>query len=161
MALNAGADGSDTSALSGQSANVRAAPLTTRDLYTGSAAIADQTNKTIAAVLGEVVWLMSRSVTHRELSISALELLAMPAILLRQFRLFYRQSQPVAVVLYAHVSLDVSIRIEEGVGTILSFAEWTSGTLVRVVQVVSPFGPSEPFVDETLRSVTGRSKVTQ
>lgn len=44
---------------------------------------------TIAAVLGEIAWLMSQSPAHRQLFIADLEWLIMPPLLLGQFRLFH------------------------------------------------------------------------
>ena len=45
--------------------------------------------KTVAQVLGEIVWLLSQSPAHRQLFISDLEWFCMPAILLEQFRMFH------------------------------------------------------------------------
>ena len=43
---------------------------------------------TVASTLGEIVWLMSQSPTHKHFAISDLEWMIMPPILLRQFKIF-------------------------------------------------------------------------
>lgn len=110
------------------------------------------TDKTIAAVLGEIVWLMSQSAEFKQYLISDLEWLVMPPILLRQFRLFYHQGRPVAVVLYARVSSEVEKRMDAGVPT-LRPDHWQSGEKVRIVKIISPFEEGEKFADETLKSL--------
>ena len=46
-------------------------------------------SKTVAQVLGEITWLMTQSPRHKAVPLGDLEWLLMPAILLRQFRIFY------------------------------------------------------------------------
>ena len=46
-------------------------------------------NKTVAEVLGEIVWLMSQSQAHKHQFIADLEWMVMPPVLLSQFRLFH------------------------------------------------------------------------
>ena len=76
----------------------------------------------------------------------------MPAILLRQFRLFYHEGKPVAVVLYARVSEEVERRLDSGAPT-LRPQDWRSGEKVRVVKVIAPFGGGEEFAKETLAAL--------
>ena len=45
--------------------------------------------KTVSQVLGEITWLMTQSPRHKAIPLGDLEWLLMPAILLRQFRIFY------------------------------------------------------------------------
>ena len=53
--------------------------------------------KTVSQVLGEITWLMTQSPRHKSIPLGDLEWLLMPAILLRQFRIFYKGEQPVGV----------------------------------------------------------------
>ena len=71
--------------------------------------------------------------------IGDLEWLAMPPILLLQFRLFYHEGKPAAVVLYAFVSEQVERRLEAGAPS-LRPADWKSGERAWIVQVIAPFG---------------------
>jgi cytolysin-activating lysine-acyltransferase len=98
--------------------------------------------KTVSQVLGEIVWLMSQSPRHKQVAIGELEWLVMPAILLKQFRVFYGKDRPVGVVLWALASEAVAARIESGEKR-LSAAEWRSGSRLRIVDLVAPFGGEE------------------
>jgi cytolysin-activating lysine-acyltransferase len=95
--------------------------------------------KTVAQVLGEIIWLMTQSPRHKATPLGDLEWLLMPAILLRQFRIFYQGEQPVGVALWALADDLVAQRIDAG-DTRLSAVEWKSGTKLRIVELVAPFG---------------------
>jgi cytolysin-activating lysine-acyltransferase len=95
--------------------------------------------KTVAQVLGEIAWLMTQSPRHKALTIGDLEWLVMPAILLRQFRIFYQGEQPVGVALWALADDLVAKRIDGGDNR-LSAVEWKSGSNMRIVDIVAPFG---------------------
>ena len=110
-------------------------------------------DKTVAAVLGEIVWLMSQSAEFKQYLVADLEWLAMPPILLRQFRLFYHEGRPVAAVLYGRVSEEVERRLDAGAPT-LRPQDWQSGQKLRVVKTIAPFGGGEAFAKETLREAS-------
>jgi cytolysin-activating lysine-acyltransferase len=95
--------------------------------------------KTVAQVLGEIAWLMTQSPRHKPLTLGDLEWLVMPAILLRQFRIFYQGDRPVGVALWALADDLVARRIDAG-NPRLSAAEWKSGTLLRIIDIIAPFG---------------------
>jgi cytolysin-activating lysine-acyltransferase len=95
--------------------------------------------KTVAQVLGEITWLMTQSPRHKAIPLGDLEWLLMPAILLRQFRIFYSGEQPVGVALWALADGLVAKRIDAG-DRRLSAVEWKSGTSMRIVELVAPFG---------------------
>jgi cytolysin-activating lysine-acyltransferase len=95
--------------------------------------------KTVAQVLGEITWLMTQSPRHKAIPLGDLEWLVMPAILLRQFRIFYKGEQPVGVALWALVHDLVAKRIDGG-ESCLTAVEWKSGTNLRIVELVAPFG---------------------
>jgi cytolysin-activating lysine-acyltransferase len=95
--------------------------------------------KTVAQVLGEITWLMTQSPRHKQLPLGDLEWLVMPAILLKQFRMFYNGEQPVGVALWAQVDDIVANRIDAG-DVRLAAVEWKGGTNRRIVDVVAPFG---------------------
>jgi cytolysin-activating lysine-acyltransferase len=100
---------------------------------------AEPAPKTVAQVLGEITWLMTQSPRHKAISLGDLEWLVMPAILLRQFRIFYKGEQPVGVVMWALVDKLVAKRIDAG-DRRLTAVEWKSGTTMRIVDIVAPFG---------------------
>ena len=95
--------------------------------------------KTVSQVLGEITWLMTQSPRHKAIPLRDLEWLLMPALLLRQFRIFYNGQQPVGVALWALVDDLVAKRIDAGDNR-LSAVEWKSGSNTRIVELVAPFG---------------------
>jgi cytolysin-activating lysine-acyltransferase len=96
-------------------------------------------SKTVAQVLGEIAWLMTQSPRHKAVPLGDLEWLVMPALLLRQFRIFYKGEQPVGVALWALADELVAKRIDAG-DKRLAAVEWKSGINMRIVDIVAPFG---------------------
>src|SRR5262245_24398246 len=95
--------------------------------------------KTASQVLGEIVWLMVQSPRHKSLALSSLEWFVMPAIQLKQFRIFYRGDRPVGLALWAQVDDAIAKRLDSG-DKRLAAAEWRCGPHHRIVEVVAPFG---------------------
>jgi cytolysin-activating lysine-acyltransferase len=95
--------------------------------------------KTVAQVLGEIAWLMTQSPRHKAMPLGDLEWLLMPAILLRQFRIFYSGEQPVGVALWALADDVVAKRIDAG-DKRLAAVEWKSGINMRIIDIIAPFG---------------------
>jgi cytolysin-activating lysine-acyltransferase len=96
-------------------------------------------SKTVAQVLGEITWLMTQSPRHKSVPLGDLEWLLMPALLLRQFRIFYKGEQPVGVALWALADDLVAKRIDAG-DKRLAAVEWKSGINMRIIDIVAPFG---------------------
>jgi cytolysin-activating lysine-acyltransferase len=103
--------------------------------------------KTVAQVLGEITWLMTQSPRHKAIALGDLEWLLMPAILLRQFRIFYHGEQPVGVALWALADDLVAQRIDAG-DRRLTAVEWKSGTNMRIIELVAPFGGEAEMRDK-------------
>jgi len=95
--------------------------------------------KTVSQVLGEITWLMTQSPRHKSIPLGDLEWFLMPAILLKQFRIFYKGEQPVGVAIWALADEIVAKRIDGG-DKRLTAVEWKSGTNMRMIDVVAPFG---------------------
>lgn len=95
--------------------------------------------KTVAQVLGEITWLMTQSPRHKAIPLGDLEWLVMPAILLKQFRMFYNGEQPVGVAMWALVDDFVAKRIDAN-DRRLTAVEWKSGPHQRIIELVAPFG---------------------
>ncbi len=111
----------------------------------------DGSAKTMSAVLGEVVWLMSQSQIHMSFFISDLEWPAakaanenepMTPVILKQFRLFYDKEKPIGVVFWGTVSDEVAKRLAEGTSKLLP-QDWKSGDNLWVIEVIAPFGGAE------------------
>lgn len=108
----------------------------------------DPSRKTVADVLGQIVWLMTQSKHHRGLFLSDLEWAIMPAILGKQFKLFYHEDQPKAAVFYAMVDEETKERLDSTGNPKLRLAEWRSGQIPYVVDAVAPFGDREQLMVE-------------
>lgn len=137
-----GAAGQASAGLGGGSGNgthASGAQPTKQSDGTAAGAQAAQPAKTVAQVLGEITWLMTQSPRHKAITLGDLEWLVMPAILLQQFRIFYKGEQPVGVAFWALVDEIVAKRIDAG-DVRLTPAEWKSGTNRRIIDVVAPFG---------------------
>jgi hemolysin-activating ACP:hemolysin acyltransferase len=93
---------------------------------------------TFSSVLGQAVWLMTVSAKHRDLKVSDIEALVTPAVVLQQFKLYYKGKQPIAFVSWAMVSDKVKARLETG-DRHLDASDWRSGSNVVIVECVSPF----------------------
>jgi cytolysin-activating lysine-acyltransferase len=113
------------------------------------------TKKSISAILGEIVWLMSQSPIHKRLSIADLEWLVMPPILLNQFKIYHDDTQPIGVVFWgclneeAEERLKTKGRIEPedwGNGASISADQGmvaNSGGNLWVVELIAPFNTEQ------------------
>ncbi|MEQ1612718.1 MAG: toxin-activating lysine-acyltransferase [Hyphomicrobiaceae bacterium] len=108
--------------------------------------------KTMSAVLGEIVWLMSQSPIHKSFFISDLEWFVMTPVILKQFRLFYDQNKPIGVVFWGTVSDEVSARLAEGTSK-LRPQDWKSGEHLWVVETIALFGGSQEMVKDLKAAV--------
>lgn len=114
--------------------------------FTGEAPGAD-IKKTVANVLGEIVWIMSQSDLHKTFFISDLEWLVMTPILLKQFRLFYSSDRPIGVALWARVDEEVEARLSAG-NAKMKPQDWKSGDRLWVVEVMAPFGGHDEMLKD-------------
>lgn len=113
-------------------------------------AIAEATavgGKTVAQMLGEIVWVMSQSPIHKQLFIGDLEWFAMPAILLEQFRIFYGPEHPAGVALWARVSTETDERLRAGAHK-LRADEWRGGNIPWLIELIAPFGAQDEMLKD-------------
>ena len=67
--------------------------------------------KTLATVLGEIVWLLTQSPAHKHFSLTDLEWLVMPAILLDQYKIYRNEEQVTGAALWAYLSPEAEKRL--------------------------------------------------
>lgn len=117
-------------------------------------------DKTFASVLGQAVWLMSMDEAYKDLPISMIEGRVLPPIVLRQFKLYSKGKQPVAFLTWAMLDKEAlaSLDRDKLSGNDLKF--WRSGNSVTVVDCVSPFNPTERFVNVLLDEISKRGENT-
>lgn len=69
--------------------------------------------RTIGSMMGEIVWLMSQSPTHKFLPLSDLEWLLMPPIILGQYKIFRDpDKKPVGAALWGYLNEDAEKRLK-------------------------------------------------
>jgi len=105
-----------------------------------------------ARYLGLASWLMTMSEDHNELALKVLDERILPAILLKQFRMFSKGKMPIAFLTWAMVSDAVAERLNQSGGT-PELKEWRTGKNLIIVDCVSPFGPVEKIKKEFLASM--------
>lgn len=109
-------------------------------------------DKTVSHMLGEITWLLSQSPIYKNLFISDLEWMVMPAILLEQFRIFYGPNSPAAVALWANVSEETDARLRAGESR-LRANEWKGGDIPWLIELVTPFGAQDEILIDLCSSV--------
>lgn len=72
----------------------------------------DTTEKTFSTIMGEMVWLLTQSPTHKHLALSDLEWMIMPPILLNQFKIYHNEDQPVGVALWGYLNPEAEQRLK-------------------------------------------------
>ena len=71
------------------------------------------TGKTIEAIMGEMVWLMSQSPAHKYITMGDFEWFMMPPILLKQFQIFRDDNQkPVGFALWALLNEEAEQKLQ-------------------------------------------------
>jgi cytolysin-activating lysine-acyltransferase len=106
-----------------------------------------------AQFLGDVSWLMMGSPLHRHTFLADFEWLVLPAMGLKQVRLYRDETgATIAYISWALVSDEVNRRLQSGNGR-LQASEWRSGPHPWIIDVVAPYGRAEELMDEFQRSV--------
>ena len=92
-----------------------------------------------ATILGEIVWLLTKSKLHREWAIGSVDQWIMPALLHQQFRLYHDNGKPVGYVAWAHMSKDVEQAYVKNT-RMLNPDDWKSGNRLWFIDFITPFG---------------------
>ena len=107
------------------------------------------TRPTVSHMLGEMVWLLTQSPTHKHLALTDLEWMIMPPLMLEQYRVFHGEKTPVGVALWAFLSEEAEAKLEAGQGR-LRPDEWKSGDRLWLVELVAPFATPENKLTEAI-----------
>lgn len=108
------------------------------------------------AVLGQAVWLMMRMPQYRHVFLADLEWMVLPAILLKQYRLFHADNRVVAFAAWAYLSEAVEQRLQAP-NPRLAPADWKSGDRLWLIDLHAPFGHQELALKE-LRATSFQDK---
>jgi hemolysin-activating ACP:hemolysin acyltransferase len=66
---------------------------------------------TVSHMIGEIVWLMTRSSFHKHFSLADLDWMIIPPILLNQYKVFHDQGSPVGAAFWAFTSDEASKKL--------------------------------------------------
>ena len=108
--------------------------------------------KTISNILGEITWLMTRSMNHRYFFISDLEWMILQPVSLGQFRMFQGEKFPVGAAFWAFVNEEIEERLRKGI-TKMTPADWKSGESLWLIDLIAPFGNVEKMLADLTENV--------
>lgn len=100
-----------------------------------------------AGILGEIAWLMTLSPFHKHLFVGDLEWLVVPAVTLKQFRLYRTGKTPWAYASWALLTEEAERRLADGQRR-LQPAEWRAGDRPWLIDVICPFGGPEAVLKD-------------
>lgn len=101
---------------------------------------------TVSHVFGEIVWLLSQSKPHLDLTVQDMNWLVMPSIHRHQFQIFREGERPVGVALWALLDDAGERKITKGFRspyTKLEDAEWSAGDRLWLIEFVAPFSTTD------------------
>ena len=113
---------------------------------TGSSS--DPSRLSPAEALGQAAWLLSQSPKHKYLYLTDIEWAILPALNLRQFKLYRKEGTmvPVALAIWARLSPEAEARYLET--RRLQPQEWNSGDRLHIIDVIAPFGGAETVMQD-------------
>ena len=109
-------------------------------------------------VLGQVAWLMMQSPAHKHLFFADMEWLVMPALMLKQFRVFRKDNTPVALATWAYLDEESEARITDNVRR-LRPGDWKSGDRLWLIDLIAPFGGNDQVLKELREQVFKDKKI--
>ncbi len=110
-------------------------------------------------LLGPAAWLFARDQHRRFTFFADIDWRLMPPLVLNQCRLFSREGLPWAFVTWAFVSPVVDQRMRT-TSPIISPAEWKSGDIPWLIDVVTPFGNTDEIVKELVADIAPAKTVS-
>ncbi len=114
---------------------------------------AERAPSTLGQVAAEMLWLMTRTPSHRHFFIADAEWLIFPPIARAQFRMYREENgSPAGCVLWASLSDEVQARVEAG-ATRLAPNDWQSGDNLWIIDVIAPNGKAGAMVEDMRNTV--------
>jgi cytolysin-activating lysine-acyltransferase len=95
-----------------------------------AAAAAQGNDMTVARMLGEIVWVLTQSPTHKHFALSDLKWMVMPPLSLEQYRIFRAGTRPLGVAFWAYLSDEAEQKLLSGAGR-LRPDEWAVGMRIE------------------------------
>lgn len=110
------------------------------------------TSEEFVTTMGRVCWLLSMSNDHRKLPIEMIEAHVSAPLMFKQVRVFMRDKQPIAAVIWAYASEEVKARVAAG-NYVMALEDWRSGPEIIVVDCVSPAVERQGVIDAFMSEV--------
>lgn len=113
---------------------------------------------TVARVLGEVCWMMSKSKAHQYFFFADMEWMITTPIALNQFRI-YRDAagKPAGLVLWAKVSDLVEERLKAGASRLAPY-DWNSGENLWIIDLVDLVGDKAEVIIRDMKDKAFKDK---
>jgi len=111
--------------------------------------VIEHSSTPVTQVLGDIVSLLLHSPIHRKWPFVWIERYLLPPLHHGQYRLFHRNGKPIGYVSWAWFSQEVEDRFLGG-GYHLTLADWKSGDLPWIIELVAPYGDIK-LIRQTLR----------
>ena len=99
----------------------------------------------LASILGDIAYLMMHSEKHRHLFISDMEWLVMPALRLKQMRIFRNAKRPLVYISWARLTQEAEKRLLAG-NPRLAPGDWNAGSKFWIVDIVNNTPSIYPFL---------------
>jgi cytolysin-activating lysine-acyltransferase len=114
----------------------------------------------VTSIIGQIVILMMRSHTHKFTPMADLEWMVLPAIALRQFRL-YRDSEQriVAFAAWAFLSEEIEQRLKSTAQPRLAPKDWKSGDRAWLLDVIGPPGYGPAILEDLRNGMLSRHRI--
>lgn len=111
------------------------------------------------AAVGHACVLMAASKGHKYLFMGDLDWACVPAIATNQYKVWSRGPMPVGFASWAMVSDEVDKRISETGVPKLRPAEWNSGEICWLMDILAPFGGGEQMIQELRQGALSGKKI--
>lgn len=111
-------------------------------------------------LLGHVSWLMLQQSVTRNTLLGDLEWRVLPALLLKQAKLYSRDNTPLAFASWAMLSDEAALRYR-GAPHKLAAADWKSGDQIWLIDMFTPFGGAMDLLQDLRQGVFAGQPVHQ
>ncbi len=111
-------------------------------------------------LLGPVTWLMLTGAATRNTLLSELEWRVLPALVLDQAKLYFREGSPVAYASWAMLSDTAAQRYRQAPHH-LAASDWHSGSQIWLVDILAPFGGAQQVLADLRENVFKGQSIRQ
>ncbi|MGB0782042.1 MAG: toxin-activating lysine-acyltransferase [Marinomonas sp.] len=105
-----------------------------------------------AAVLGEIVWLLSHSSLHQDWPIGSIQQWVFPALIHNQFRIYRRGGKPRGFVSWARMSKEIEEAYVLDTSSLRPDG-WNAGDRIWIIDFVAPFGDTKEIARDMKTNV--------